>query len=50
MDEVLIIRVSKILGISENTVQWDLSETNIIKRLVEEFEKLAFENEVDIYE
>jgi hypothetical protein len=51
MDEkILIFKISRILGISENQVKHDLPYVRIIEKLVNEFEKLADENGVSIYQ
>jgi hypothetical protein len=51
MDEqTLIIKLSKILGVNQETIQWDLPYVKIIKMLVDEYEKLAEKAEVEIYE
>jgi hypothetical protein len=51
MDEqALIIKLSKILGVSQNAIQWDLPYVKIIKLLVQEYENLAEKAEVEIYE
>jgi hypothetical protein len=51
MDEkILIFKISRILGISEDKVQFDLPYVRIIEKLVNEFEKLADENKISIYE
>lgn len=48
--DILIFKVSRILGIDENQVKWDMPLAVQIEKLVEFIELVAEKAEVDLYE
>jgi len=49
MDDILIFKVSRILGIEEDRVKWDMPLQEQIKGLVEFIELIADKADVDLY-
>ena len=47
---ILTFKVSRILGVSENQVKWDMSLPEQVEKLVEFIELIADQVEVDLYE
>jgi hypothetical protein len=51
MDEnILFFKVSRIIGVNENIVRWDMPLQEQIEKLVEFIELIADKADVDLYE
>lgn len=49
-ENILFFKVSRILGVNENRVKWDMTLQEQVEKLVEFIELIADKVDVDLYE